>query len=150
MLDLRFVVFDKKANETCTKRSFDDLYNSSYMFYHENRTRDYPSTGLKTFYKQSCAKQFLLSEAGVNKSTWTLNRESLVGDANALWQSRREYKVNFNTLKLSDDIYDKLDSFDPSYNAMGKNQFGDLSFFGVQVLVDQSYWETSKKRMDNL
>jgi len=71
-----------------------------------------------------------------------LNEEKLIRkegeEANTpIWEAYREYHVDLKSVLLQNDLGELLHEFDP-------NQIPNhlpVSFFGVQLLIDQSYWE---------
>ena len=52
-----------------------------------------------------------------------------------LWEAHREYKVDLKRVLLRHDLGQLLHDFDPNKVDL------PVSFFGIQLLLDQAYWE---------
>ena len=60
-----------------------------------------------------------------------------------MWKATREYTINYEKFHFHDNIYESLDNFDP-------NSFDALKFFGVQLLIDQNYYDVVHKHMKEI
>lgn len=64
-----------------------------------------------------------------------------------------QYHIKMDKIKLRGDIYDEFNSFNEmnQYNLSETEQFNDgLAFFGVQVIIDQTYWDNVRVKLKEL
>ena len=79
---------------------------------------------------------------------------AMVGEAeSSVKEQILKYHVKINKVKLRGDIYDEFNSFNEmnQFNLSETDQFVDgLAFFGVQVIIDQSYWDNVRAKLKEL
>ena len=64
-----------------------------------------------------------------------------------------QYHIKIDKIKLRGDIYDEFNSFNEmnQFNLSETEQFNDgLAFFGVQVIIDSSYWDNVRMKLKEL
>ena len=100
--------------------------------------------------EETCIKEILLTDAK-GADYFKLNKEKLIrkeGEESKtpIWESYLEYGLDLKNVLLQNDLAELLHEFDP-------NEVADdlpVSFIGVQLLVDQSYWEKVEQTISDL